>query len=813
MSDGAATASARARANVLLVDDLPKNLLALEAILEPLDQNLIRANSGEQALKQLLLHDVAVILLDVQMPGMDGFETAEMIKSRERTRHIPIIFLTAISKDRQHVFRGYSSGAVDYLFKPFEPEVLRSKVAVFVDLHEKTETVKRQAEQLRVQELAELQREQERRYESLAESIPQQVWTARRDGSVDYVNSRCVEYAGAAREQLLGWGWRMLVHPDDLPRASARWQESVESGDRYELEFRIRRHDGAYRWHLARAVGYRDDAGAVVGWFGTNTDIDDQKRAERGQQFLVDAGAALASSLDYRSTLRRVAGLAVPDVADWCSIDVVDEDGSLRRVALAHADPAKLALAEEIRSRYPPGTGDAAGAAKVVRTGEPELVEEIDDDLLRAAARDDLHLDLLRELAPKSYLCVPIAAREGVLGAITYVSAESTRRFDAGDMSLAQELSRHVAASVENARLYFEVEERARAARVLDTIGDGVVLVDRDGVIRLWNTAATTITGLPPDEVLARRIDDVLPGWEQISPLIPLASEPGTPVARAETTPLDIGGRELWISTSGVGFDEGTVYAFRDITEERALEAMKSDFVATVSHELRTPLAAIRGSALTIMRPDIELDDELRERLLQVIADESNRLAEIVNDLLLASHLDSGGVDVHVESCDGRELARNVLDAARTHLPDAIDLRLVTPARLPRVAADPGQLRQVLVNLVDNAIKYSPDGGKVELELERTGDRVRFVVRDEGLGIPPAEHGRVFEKFYRLDPDMTRGIGGTGLGLYICRELVRRVGGRIWVESRNGGKGSTFFVELPVAARARAGRSRGRARA
>src|ERR671937_1392801 len=132
--------------NVLLVDDRPENLLALEGILAPLGQNLLYAHSGEDALRQLLQHEVAVILLDVQMPDLDGFETAQLIKQRERTRHVPIIFVTAISKDEEHVFRGYSAGAVDYIFKPFNPEVLRSKVAVFIELHEKTEQLQRQAE-------------------------------------------------------------------------------------------------------------------------------------------------------------------------------------------------------------------------------------------------------------------------------------------------------------------------------------------------------------------------------------------------------------------------------------------------------------------------------------------------------------------------------------------------------------------------------------------------------------------------------------------------------------------------------------------
>jgi signal transduction histidine kinase len=181
---------------------------------------------------------------------------------------------------------------------------------------------------------------------------------------------------------------------------------------------------------------------------------------------------------------------------------------------------------------------------------------------------------------------------------------------------------------------------------------------------------------------------------------------------------------------------------------------------------------------------------------------ESVRLTAIVNDLLLSSQLDAGRLDVHIESCDPRALTESVVDAARTHLPDGVRVELeATEAELPPVAADESQLRQVLDNLLDNAIKYSPAGGDVQLSVEAADDVVRFAVADSGLGIPADEQSRIFEKFYRLDPDMTGGIGGTGLGLYIARELVRRVDGRIWVES-NGGRGSTFYVEIPVAAQA-----------
>ena len=225
---------------------------------------------------------------------------------------------------------------------------------------------------------------------------------------------------------------------------------------------------------------------------------------------------------------------------------------------------------------------------------------------------------------------------------------------------------------------------------------------------------------------------------------------------------------------------------------------MKADFVATVSHELRTPLAAIYGSAQTIRRTDIELEPEIREQLLGVIASESDRLGTIVNDLLVAGRLDADQLPVTVEQCDPAELAATVVASARAHLPENVVLDLDVAERIRSVVADPGQLHQVLVNLLDNAIKYSPEGGPVVLSVANGDGSIRFSIADQGLGIPASEHRRIFEKFYRLDPDMTRGIGGTGLGLYICRELVRRMDGKIWVESKPG-QGSTFFVDLPAA--------------
>ena len=499
--------------------------------------------------------------------------------------------------------------------------------------------------------------------------MPQIVFLADPGGRATYYNERWFEYTGLDAGNVSGQEWHAIVHPDDLPETIVRFERAASGGGVFEMEYRLRRSDGRYRWHLGRAVPVRDATGQSTGYVGTATDIDDQRRARDAQRLLVEAGDILGSSLDYRKTLPEVARAAVPAIADWASVHVVAADGSLERVAVAHVDPAKLTFAEELESRYPPAGDDPT--LEVLRTQHPVYVAEITDELLDAAAVDDLHRGLLRELGPRSSIAVPLLAGDEALGVVTFVQTESGRAYGDDDLALVLELARRVATAMENARLYAEAERRAQAASALANVGDAVVLADADGVVRLWNPAAATITGISETEAVGRRLEDVIPGWRTFAQRIPVASGPGQTVT-ALTLPVELDGREVWLSGSGVGFAEGVVYAFRDLTEERRVEEMKSDFVATVSHELRTPLAAIRGSALTILRPDLELEDELKGRLLEVIADESQRLAQIVNDLLLASHLDSGRLQLQIESCDAAELARLVVEAARTHLPDNV---------------------------------------------------------------------------------------------------------------------------------------------
>jgi two-component system phosphate regulon sensor histidine kinase PhoR len=352
------------------------------------------------------------------------------------------------------------------------------------------------------------------------------------------------------------------------------------------------------------------------------------------------------------------------------------------------------------------------------------------------------------------------------------------------------------------ARTRVSREERERAERVLAHVGDGVFLVDRDGVIRLWNPAAEAITGLRSDALCNRPAAETIPGWGEIAARVPVARRPGDAddASSPETVPIEIDGREVWLSIVGVTLGDGIVYAFRDVTRERRLEELRSQFVATISHELRTPLASLHGAALTLLDRERDLSGQTRRDLLDMISVQSKRLADLVEEILLTGQLDSGSLRVVTEPFDPEELVWSAAAAARPRVGDDTTIGVSIPAVLPKVAGDPARTRQVLTNLIDNAIKYSPHGGRIELGVESDGAYARFTVRDEGLGIPLGEQKRIFEKFYRLDPDHRRGIGGSGLGLYICRELVRSMNGRIWVES-DPGQGATFTFELPVAQR------------
>ena len=630
-------------------------------------------------------------------------------------------------------------------------------------------------------------REIEAKYRALTEQLPAVTYVhpLGERGECLYISPQVSSMLGYSPGEWLAQPglYFQLVHPEDRERVTGEIDETSASTAPLRTEYRMLSRDGRVVWVRDEAVTVRDDDGRPLYVQGFLLDVSERRQAgeerdrlqaaqrsaaaeaadrQRKLDVLARASEILGSSRHYEATLRRVSELAVRDLADWCLVDLLDEEGNPTRVAAAHAGPGKPPGPE-------PGPEPEADALDVARRGRPELSE--------------------------SRMCVPLRARGRALGALTLLTRSDGRSYGADDLAAAQDLAGMAALAVDNARLTREVEEAADAARVLTYVADGVTLIDRAGTIRLWNPAAEAITGLSSDSVLGRPAAEAIAGWKALAERIPVGA--ATDQVQPETFPLETGHGERWISISGVDFFGGTVYAFRDLTDARRLEELKADFVATASHELRTPLAAVYGAAQTLRRHDFALDEAGRNRFVSLIVDESERLNRIVNEILLANQLDAGRLDLMEEPFDPADLIERVVDAAREHRPPGIRLATEVAEEIPHVAADRDRVRQVLVNLVENAIKYSPDGGVVEVGVHESEGAVCFHVRDEGLGIPADEQARIFEKFYRLDPEMTRGIGGTGLGLYICSELLERMDGRIWVDSKEGA-GSTFSFELPA---------------
>src|SRR5579884_237763 len=268
--------------NILMVDDQPGKLLSYEVILKPLGENLLKANSGREALEILLKSDIAVVLMDVSMPDIDGFQLADMIREHPRFQRTAIIFISAVHLTDVDRLKGYERGAVDYISVPVIPELLRAKVSVFAELYRKNhqlERLNRELEQ-RVLERTEELRESEAQFRSLANSIPQLAWMADSAGDIFWYNQRWYDYTGTTFEQVKGWGWRMVQHPDHADRVVESVRRSWASGEPWEDTFPIRGKDGEYRWFLSRALPIRDATGQIVRWFGTNTDITERKLAE-----------------------------------------------------------------------------------------------------------------------------------------------------------------------------------------------------------------------------------------------------------------------------------------------------------------------------------------------------------------------------------------------------------------------------------------------------------------------------------------------------------------------------------------------------
>ena len=526
-------------------------------------------------------------------------------------------------------------------------------------------------------------------------------------------------------------------------------------------------------------------AGAAHGALERSDLYEQERMARTLAQQLARTGSLLATELDPAAVLDEVVAQAPQLVgADACAIRVVDGDELV--VTAAEGEGTLDALGS--RS---PATGWLSG--DVIQRRAPLALEDAGRDERLAAA------DPLLRSGYTAFLGVPLGGHEGATNGVLAVYARRARSWREEEVEALRALAGNASAALANAELYQRVAlERERSFAILANIADGIVAADRDGRVVLWNRAAEKITGVPQDDAVGHTPLQVLGRDLQAAGPTP-GGDRLVSILRA--------GEEVWLSVTEAvmrdpsGAVAGRIYAFRDISADRLVEQMKSDFVSTVSQELRRPLTSIYGFAETLLRRDVAFGEEERGIFLGYIASESERLTEIVDALLNVARLDTGDLQVNLGPTEvGHVVADVVASFEEVVRTNGHSFVLDLPDQPVTAEADPDKLRQVLSVLVDNAIKYSPDGGTVTVAAQRRDAAVELSVADEGIGIPSTEQDRIFRKFYRGDSPASREatVGGTGLGLFIAQGLVSAMGGRIWVTSSEG-EGSRFAFELPLA--------------
>ena len=532
------------------------------------------------------------------------------------------------------------------------------------------------------------------------------------------------------------------------------------------------------------------------------------ERATERLGFLADAGHVLSETLDLEKTLERLAGIAVPRLADWCRVYLVEPDGAIRLVGESHRDPEKLTLSRELERRYPVESTAPTGVALAVRTGEAQLVRDVPDEELAAVARGEGHLRLLRALSIRSRLVVPIAGRDAVLGAITLIDTE--RRFDYEDLNLAEELARRAGSAIENARLHAAVSDAAARSQeslglLVDTVRDYAIFqLDAGGCIASWNQGAARIKGYRAAEIIGQHFsrfytpEDL--ARDRPAEVLRIAAEEGRFEDEGWRVRKD--GSRFWASVlvTALRDEGGELRGFLKVTRDmtarkRAEEELRRSneelerYAYVASHDLSEPLRAIAGFSSLLARRFGETLGEEGGGFVEEIQAGVLRMRALIDDLLTFSRLDRAARDL--EPVATAEVVTEVvrsLPGGAQHVAVADELPVVRGAR--------SSLGQLFQNLIGNALKFGGDAPlRVVVSCECVDGDWRFSVRDNGIGIAREHHERIFEAFQRLH---TRGeYQGTGIGLAICRKVVELHGGRIWVEPVPGG-GSDFRFTLPV---------------
>jgi PAS domain S-box-containing protein len=760
-------------ANVLLVDKDIANLMALEALLAPLGTKLVRARSGEEALRRLRDEDFAAVLMDIELPGIDAFETAKRARAQERSRHIPFIFLAPGESMEFPVAGAYRLGAVDYLVRPLAPDIIRAKVAVFVELF-------RRAEQVRLLEHR-LREQSERRYRAIIENSWDAVTLLAADGTIRYASPATLRVLGYAPDELVGRNAIELTHPDDQPARHGQFARLLAGPGTSDTDsFRYRHRDDSWRWVEATCTNLLHEP-SVRGVVENFRDVTEQRRAAEALRESEQHYRALADSMPVMVYTCRPDGQC-----DYCNRRWYDYTGQ----------PAGRAEGTGWAEASHPADREATRAAweEAVCAGRPYEREQ------RLRAADGSY---------RWFLCRAEPLRDG-RGQVVKWFGNCT---DIQQMKKAREIQ-----TESERRLMLALETAKLGAWQLDLASGAVVCSER----------FRTYFGLPRGSAVT---------YPQLLGLIhPDDREPARAAAEravaqrtdyeAEYRAVRPDGSTRWIYARGRPvYGPGNVPLrlvgmTQDVTERKHLEEelrqraerlaeadrRKDEFLAMLSHELRNPLAPIANAVQVLKQAGH--DDPQCTWARGVIARQAQHLTRLIDDLLDVSRVTRGKVQLRTEPVELRavldravETSRPLIDARRH------ELTVSLPPAPMRVEADPTRLAQVVSNLLNNAAKYTPEGGRIWLSAEpgsapagpaggNGGVVVR--VRDTGAGIAPDFLPHVFDLFTQGEHSLARSEGGLGIGLALVRRLVELHGGTVEAASDGPGRGSEFVLRLPA---------------
>jgi len=742
----------RDRANILMVDDQPGKLMSYEVILKDLNENLIHAHSAKEALEHLLRNDVAVVLMDVSMPEIDGFELADMIRQHPRFQKTAIIFISAVHVTDLDRIRAYKSGAVDYISVPVVPELLRAKVSVFAELYRKTKQLERLNSQLeeRVQERSLQLGQSEAQFQNLADSIPQLAWMADAEGSGIWYNQRWCQFTGCTHQELVESGWDRFRHPDHVDRVLKGIQKAIRSNSAWEDTFPLQNAAGEYRWFLWRAVPLFSAQGGLQRWFGTGTDVTDQIKAEEQIRSL---NAQLQERVAELEAIMQVlpVGVAIAH----------DPEGQVITANLALSQLLGVEPGENIAGQVDPGNSNGL---RIFKDGDS--LPFTDYPLVRAATTaqptGSLELELWR---PD--------------GSTVFLQSSASPLF-----SHDQKVRGAVGAFIDvTERKHLEDLLRERA-ELLELATEAIFVRHVNGELLYWNSGAEALYGWRREEVIGRNIHDVLktqfPTDFQI--IQDSLAEAGRWTGQLTQTTRD--GRDVTVACRKAlkASGDAILEINRDITSQlKAEDALRNAerlaamgrVAGIIAHEINNPLEAITNT-FYLLRDHPSLDDEARY-FAKLGEEELIRVAHITRQTLGFYRESKLPVEISLSS-----LIDEILEL-QIRRPEFRNIKLEKRySTRGKIRGFPVELKQVFLNLIGNAVQAMPEGGALRLHVFRLNPQHRrppeicVTICDTGTGIDPEHAKHLFEPFFT-----TKSVKGTGLGLWISKGIVQKYGGSI----------------------------------